>query len=425
MKVLLCHNYYQLPGGEDLVFADEARLLESRGHQVVRFTEHNDRIKQLSRWGVARRTVWNGESYVRLRKLLRQQRPQVAHCHNTFPLISPAVYYAARAEGVPVVQSLHNYRLLCPNALFLRNGQKCEKCLGKSLAWPAVLYCCYRQSRVGSAVVTTMLGVHRIMRTWTRLVDRYVAMTDFARRKFVEGGLPREKIFVKPNFLASDPSPGTGGGGYALFAGRFSHEKGILTLLEAWSRLCRRIPLKIIGDGPLADRVEEVAAQNHNVQWLGQLPQEEVLSIVGEAGCLVFPSICYETFGRTIIEAFAKGTPVVASRMGAMAELVEDGRTGMLFDPGNPDDLARKVCQLLSDPTKLARMRRAARHEYQRKYTAELNYQKLMAIYQQESPVSYSQTTRPTTEHDESCPQETATRPGEAASQSSSRMLPV
>jgi glycosyltransferase involved in cell wall biosynthesis len=383
MKILLCHNYYQQRGGEDQSFEDEAWLLESRGHDVLRYTVHNDVIQQMSRWDVARRSVWNGETFRQLRELLRRERPDIMHCTNTFPLISPAAHSAARAEGVPIVQSLRNYRLLCPNALFMRGGRVCEDCLGKKLAWPSVLHGCYRDSRAASAVVATMLGVHRAKRTWTRSVDLFYTLTDFARQKFVEGKMPAERIVVKPNFVHPDPEPGAGRGGYAVFIGRLSQEKGIDTLLAAWSQPDIGLPLKIIGDGPLAEKVKAAAESNPAIQWLGRRPLDEALSIIGDATLLVMPSVWYETFGRTIIEAFAKGTPVIASKLGAMAELVDDGRTGLHFEPGNAADLATKIRQMLADPIKLANLRRAARHEYERKYTAEPNYRMLMAIYVQ------------------------------------------
>jgi len=383
MKILLCHNHYRQPGGEDQSFAAEARLLESHGHDLLRFTLSNDTIQRMSYWDVSRCTVWNRQVYRRLRALIRRERPQVMHCTNTFPLISPAAYYAARAEGVAVVQSLRNYRLLCPNALFLRSGRICEDCLGKAVAWPGVLHGCYRQNRPATAVVAAMLAIHRAMKTWTRTVSLYFTPTEFARQKCIEGGLPAEQIAVKPNFVHPDPTPGAGRGGYAVFVGRLSGEKGIDTLLAAWSRLPEAVGLKIVGDGPLANRVRRAAADDARIEWLGRRPPAEVLSIVGDALCLVMPSVWYETFGRTIIEAFAKGTPVVASRLGAMAELVDHGRTGLHVEPGDPGELALKVRQLLASPLERAAMGAAARQEYERKFTAEPNYHMLMTIYEQ------------------------------------------
>jgi glycosyltransferase involved in cell wall biosynthesis len=379
MKVLLCHNFYQQPGGEDQSFAAEARLLEERGHQVIRFTLHNDAIEAMTRWDVARRTLWNPDAYRQLRRLIRRERPDVVHCTNTFPLLSPAACHAARAEGVPVVQALRNYRLICPNALFLRQGQVCEDCLGKAVPWPAVVHGCYRNDRAATAVVAGMLTAHRALRTWARKVTLFFTLTDFARRKLIEGGLPAARIAVKPNFIDPDPGPGDGRGGYAIFVGRLSPEKGLATLLAAWQLLPEPVPLKIVGDGPQAELVRQAAARDPRIEWLGRRSPEDVLDLVGAAACLVMPSLWYETFGRTIIEGFARGTPAIVSRLGAMAELVHEGRTGLLFEPGNAADLALKVRRLLADPVG---MRPEARRDYERKYTAAINYELLLGLYQ-------------------------------------------
>jgi exopolysaccharide biosynthesis WecB/TagA/CpsF family protein len=383
MKILLCHNYYQHPGGEDQVFADERQLLQSRGHTVVSFTLHNDCIRQLGDWKTARCAIWNSESYASLRALIRRERPDLLHCTNLFPLISPAAYYAAHREGVPVVQSLHNYRWLCPNGLLFRSGRPCEDCLGKPTAWPAVLHGCYRDSRLGSAVVAAAQAVHHFQGTWTSMIDRYVVPSHFARRKFVEGGLPPEKLAVKPNFVYPDPGPADGQGGYAIFVGRLSSEKGIDLLVAAWQLLRTPTPLKVVGEGPLADRLSRACKDDPRICRLGRLRVDQVSHLLGEAACLVFPSLCYETFGRAIVESFAKGTPVIVPRLGAMAELVDDGRTGRYFEPGNPAALANTVEELVSAPLALARMRHEARREYERKFSADRNYRLLMAVYRQ------------------------------------------
>ena len=343
---------------------------------------HNDSINTMGKLEVARRTFWNSGTYRELRAIVRRERPDVVHFTNTFPLISPSGYYAAREGGAAVVQSLRNYRLLCPNAQFLRDGAVCERCLGRSVPWPAVWHGCYRESRAASAVVAAMLAWHRFRETWVDAVDLYYALSEFSRAKFIEGGLPAGKIAVMPNFLHPDPGPGAGAGGYVVFVGRLAPEKGIGALIEAWKQLREHVELKILGDGPLADMVKDAARNDVRITWLGRRPSADVLRIVGDAICLVMPSLWYETFGRTIAEAYSKGTPVVASRLGAMAELVEEGRTGFLFTPGDPRDLAAKVRLLLSDPSRLATLRNQARAEYQMKYTAENNYRSLISIYE-------------------------------------------
>jgi glycosyltransferase involved in cell wall biosynthesis len=382
MKILAVHNRYQRPGGEDQVFVDETALLETRNHRVLRYEVHNDQVKQVNRLILAKDTVWNTSAYRELGALIRRERPDVVHFHNTLPLVSPAGYYAARAEGVPVIQTLHNYRLLCPVALFFRDGRVCEDCMGKAVPWPGVVHRCYRGSRTASGVIATMLTVHRALRTWTEMVDVYVALTEFARKKFIEGGLPAEKIVVKPNFVAPDPGRGQGGGGYALFVGRLAPEKGTGTMLAAWNRLGTRISLKIVGDGPLRDQVVEAAATQSNVEWLGHRSVADVHALMGKADMLVFPSQWYETFGRVAAEAFAAGTPVIAANIGAVAELVEHGRTGLKFRTGDPEDLVTQVEWALSHPTELRSMREEVRAEFEAKYTAERNYRRLMEIYE-------------------------------------------
>ncbi len=382
MKVLVAHNFYQQPGGEDPCFAAEVAMLQDNGHEVIQYCLHNDAIHAMGRLQVALRTVWSRPAHRDLCKLLRAVRPDVVHFHNTFPLISPAAYYAARSEKVPVVQTLHNFRLLCPNALFFREGKVCEDCLGKSVPWPGVVHKCYRDSRAASATVAAMVTTHRALGTWRQAVHTYVALTEFSRRKFIEGGLPADKIVVKPNFVYPGPGPGGGTGGYAVFVGRLSPEKGAETLLAAWRSLGGTVPLKIVGDGPLAGAVAEAAAKDAAIQWLGRKPLDAVYELIGEAAFLVLPSQCYENFPRVVVEAFAKGTPVIASKLGAMAEVVEHGRTGLHFEPGSAADLASKAQHLLGSPLERARMRQACRQEYDRKYTQQSNIRALTAIYE-------------------------------------------
>ncbi|BAY08414.1 glycosyltransferase family 4 protein [Calothrix sp. NIES-2098] len=386
MHILKVHNYYQIRGGEEETIEAEARLLQQMGHQVEIYQDTNDRLATLGAARMAIKTVWSGEAYTTLKHRFGDQTYDVMHVDNFFPLISPSIYYAAKEAGVPVVQTLHNYRLLCPNALFFREGRICEDCLGKPIPFPGVQHGCYRQSKATSAAVATMLTVHRLLNTWTKMVDCYIALTEFARQKFIQGGLPAEKIVVKPHFISPDPGVGSGEGGYALYVGRLSVEKGLDTLLAAWEQLGGKIPLKIIGDGQLCDRVAEAVNKLPHVEWLGRKPMQEVYELMGEAKVLIFPSKWYETFGRVAIEAFAKGTPVIAANIGAIAELVDPGRTGLHFRPGDSQDLAQKVEWVLSHPAELAQMRREARAEFEVKYTAEKNYQQLMEIYTQVQP---------------------------------------
>jgi len=382
MKIVMLHNFYQFSGGEDRCFHDEADLLEAHGHQVVRFTAHNKSIRTQAPLAVALRTLWSLQTYRRLRRVLRTTRPDIMHGHNLFPLLSPSVYDAASVEGIPVVQTLHNYRLLCPGATLFREERVCEDCLRHPIFFPAVRHRCYRNSTAGSAAVSAMLLLHRALRTWRKKVALYIALTKFSRRKFLESGFPPESIVTKPNFLACDPGLGQGEGKFALFVGRLSPEKGIAPLLKAWRSLKTTFPLRIVGAGPLEEQVRQEARRNPAIQWLGHRPLQSVLNLLGQARFLIFPSLWYECLPRTLIEAFAKGTPVLASDLGAMAELVRHRKTGLFFRPGDPTALAATVDWALRHPAELTAMRHAARAEYEAKYTSEKNHSRLIQIYQ-------------------------------------------
>ena len=293
--------------------------------------------------------------------------------------LSPSVLGAAKDEGVPTVMTLHNYRLICPGALLMRGGKVCEHCIGKS-PWHGVLRRCYRGSALQTALVARMISRNRRSGTWDRLVDAYIAITDICRGVFVRAGLPADRVIVKPNFLQEDPLPAESPGAGAIFRGRLSREKGVRTLIEAWKQV-PEAPLTIVGDGPERPALEKLAASLPNVSLVGQAGQPEAMERIKQAAFLIMPSEWYETFGRCIVEAYACGRPVVASRLGAMAELVKDGETGLLFEPGNARDLAAKVKALLADPAECQRLGRAARAEFEAKYTAERNYEMLMAIY--------------------------------------------
>jgi glycosyltransferase involved in cell wall biosynthesis len=377
VRVLTVHNRYQHHGGEDESQASHAGLLREHGHTVDELFEDNARVAELGAARVAARTVWSMEGYRRVRAALRRSRYDLIEAHNTFPLISPALYYAAHAEGVPVMQVLHNYRLVCPSATLYRDAHVCEDCLRQPVPWPGVVHGCYRESRAASAAVASMIVGHRLLGTWRRVVDLYVTPTEFTRRKLIEGGLPADRIAVKPHFVHPDPGLGEHRGGYALYVGRLAPEKGLGTLLAAWRQLARPFPLKVVGDGPLAARVEAAPG----IEWHGSRGRAEVLELMGEASFLVIPSEWYETFGLVAIEAYAKGTPVLASRIGAVAEVVQDGATGRLFEPGRAEELAALVDWAVSQPARLTEMGKQARAVYEACYTAERNYQLLLDLY--------------------------------------------
>jgi glycosyltransferase involved in cell wall biosynthesis len=386
MKILLVHNYYRLNGGEDEVFEREKRLLAGAGHDVIEYLRDNEEINDYSfvrTISLAARTTWAWDSHRELSELIRREQPDIAHFHNTFPLISPSAYYACSSAGVPVIQTLHNPRLVCPAGTLFRDGRPCEDCSSALVPWPAVQHACYQGSRVRSGVVASMLVAHRVAGTWKSLVDRYIVSTKFYRRKFAAAGIPSEKIILKPHFVESDPGARTEPGEYALFVGRLSPEKGLPTLLKAWEHLSH-IPLRIRGDGPLGDDVRNAAnAAGSPITVVPRLAREELFALIRDSRFLVWPSEgFYETFGLVAIEAFACGVPVISSRSGAMEEVVRDGRTGIHFNPSDPVDLANKVKWAWSHPEELEQMGKMARLEYETKYTSEKNLGMLLQIYE-------------------------------------------
>jgi glycosyltransferase involved in cell wall biosynthesis len=381
MKILSVHNSYQKPGGEDQVFAQEAELLRAHGHEVLLFQASNDQVNGKSPLVLLGNTIWNQQMHRGLRALMQREKPDIVHVHNTFPVISPAVYYAANEEAIPVVQTLHNYRTLCPAATLFRDGHVCEDCLGKRIPWPGVVHGCYRGSRLATAAGAAMLATHNYKQTWSKAVSSYIALTEFARGKFIQGGFPAGKIVVKPNYLQTDPGRGEARGNYALFVGRLTPEKGISTLLEAWRQIGSDLPLEIAGDGPLAPEVDKASREMESVTWLKWLPRAEILQRMKDASVLILPSTWYEGFPMIIAEAFAVGLPVIASNLGSMSTIVDHQRTGLHVEAGRPTSLVEAVRWWGAHPAEAARMRVQARLEYETKYTADVNYAQLMTIY--------------------------------------------
>ena len=398
MKILLLHNRYQLVGGEDSVVQAEKALLETNGHKVTLLEISNDDIASVwQKANAAVSAIYSLPSKRLVSAEIAHFHPDLVHIHNFFPLLSPAVYDACQNAGVPVVQTLHNYRLGCPNAMLLRNGKVCEDCLGKMMPLPGILHSCYRSSRTQSAVVASMLAVHWLRGTWQERVDSYIVLTAFQKEKMVQAGLPREKIHVKPNYVLNPEAVSNVKmlGDYALFVGRLSQEKGVATLIEAYWQHDFPIPLKIVGDGPLREKLQadvQAAGLEGAISFLGRQDKLVVFSLMQNARFLIFPSIWYETFGLTMVEAFACGLPVLASRLGSMAEIVEDGVTGLHFEAGNSADLADKMQWANQHPEEMIDMGKNARRAYETRYTPEDNYQQLMTIYQN-SVKSYSKNT--------------------------------
>jgi glycosyltransferase involved in cell wall biosynthesis len=385
MKVLLGHNFYRssAPSGEDSVFRNEKGMLES-AHDVLAFERFNDDIdisSFLGKIGIALDGAWSRRTYAELSELVRKTRPDVAHFHNTFPQISPSAYAACRDNGVPVVQTLHNFRFVCPGALLSRERQPCELCLEGSL-FSAIRHRCYRDSTTATAAQVWTIASNRWRGTYRNQVDRYIALTSFAAGKLIAGGLPENRMEIKPNFLPVVPEFGLGQGGYAVYVGRLSAEKGLHTLIDAWRSL-EGLPLKVIGDGPLRlELTRKVEQLGLPVEFLGFKDRDEIFQIVGAAILQVIPSEWYEGFPMVALEAFACGTPLVAACIGSLDEIVEEDVTGRKFSPGNPFELAAAVEGLLAQPDTLKAMRRNVRNVFLERYTMDSNLKRLIGIYE-------------------------------------------
>ncbi len=383
MRILSVHNFYQQSGGEDTVFNTEKKILRDNGHEVIAYTDSNHRITELSYIKTAIHTVWAQDSYRNILDLLDKTQIDIVHIHNTFLLISPSVYYACKKASVPVVQTLHNYRLLCPAATFFRKNNVCESCLDKFLPWPGIFHACYRNSLPQSSIVASMLAYHRLLRTWQKHVDQFIALTEFAKQKFITGGFEPEKLSVKPNCITPDPGIGEGKENYIIFVGRLSSEKGLETLIESWEYIKKtNIYLKIVGNGPLSQKINAFAQQYPTVEWLDNQPRDCVLQLMKNAKALVVPSIWFEGFPMVIAEAFAVGLPIIASNIGGLSTIIKSGCTGLHFNPGNPRELAKKIDWAFSNPNALLQMRNKVRLEFEETFSSEKNYQKLLSIYE-------------------------------------------
>lgn len=392
--IMILHNRYRQAGGEDAVVEAERDLLEANGHRVALVTVDNARIPEVSSptrsIRLAAGTIWSRAAVSLVRRAIERHRPDVLHVHNFLPLLSPAVHRAARGSGVAVVQTLHNYRLVCPAGTLFRDGRPCEDCLGRRVAWPAVVHACYRSSRPQSAVVASMLATHRALGTWRDEVDLYLAVSGFLRDRIVAGGYPADRIVVKGNFVAdprviaekSDSIGEAVGRSGMLFVGRLSPEKGIDRVVERWSAIPDAPELRVAGAGPLEPVVRDAAARSDRVSYMGRLEPEAVRQVMATSEALVFASRWYEGQPMTILEAFAAGLPVIAPRIGSIPELIEDGRTGILFDPEEPGALAAAVIRAMDDPAGLRAMGTEARARYERFHTPAANYRQLLDAYE-------------------------------------------
>lgn len=381
MKVLLVHNRYQQKGGEDTVVESEKEMLLAHGVEAEVLAADNDHIVGISGQLRAAADVFHSARGVtRLNEALAAFKPDLVHVHNWFPTFSPGIFRACKGNGVPVVHTLHNYRLLCIKASLYRDGKICEDCVGTALRLPGIVHGCYRGSRSGSMATTAAMVAHWRLGTWHDAVDRFIALSEFARTKLIEGGLPAEKISVKPNSLASDPGARPGNGGYFAYVGRLTDEKGIPTLLDCWRKGTDLPRLRIVGTGELEGDVREAAATLNNVEWLGARSGDEVLDIIGNAQALICPSHWYEGMPRVVVESMAVGTPVIASRLGTYIEMIDHGQTGMLFDAWNGNALLACVREFLSQMN-AEQMRRATRAQFDSRYSAVKNFEQLIEIY--------------------------------------------
>jgi glycosyltransferase involved in cell wall biosynthesis len=387
MKIIMVHNAYQQAGGEEIVFESEKSLLERNGHNVIPYVRSNMELQDTSfidRMAIASRMVWSAKSRNEFAAMLDAVRPDIVHIHNTFMVISPSIYSACSERGIPIVQTLHNYRLLCPSANLFRDGKICEACVDHNLLH-SIQHGCYRNSRGATAGVVAMLAFHRALNTWRGSVTRFIALTKFAKEKFITSGFSAESFAVKPNFTDRDPGERVRSGEYAVFVGRLAEDKGVRVLLEAWKRLPPHYPLQIVGDGPERAVLEAQALELRlsGIVFRGRLSNAETIDAVKGARFIIVPSIWYEGFPMCVVESFACGTPVLCSRHGGLSEIVEDHLTGLHFNPGDAEDLARTVEWAWNNPSQLDRMGHAARRKYETAYTGKQNYSLLMGIYEQ------------------------------------------
>jgi glycosyltransferase involved in cell wall biosynthesis len=378
MKILIVHDFYQQPGGEDAVVREEVELLKCHGENVSLFTAHNDKINGFwPKLRTALTVIYNPQARRKLSARLKADRPDIVHVHNFFPLLSPSIFYACRALDIPCVFTLHNFRILCPTC-FLYFDEKVRERSLRHPCWWTILQRVYRNSFFGTLAVALMVELHKRIGTWTRVVDCFVALTSFAKSKFIEGGLPSERIVVKGNAIREPIGAEAVAQRHgAIYVGRLSEEKGLMLLIEAWKKL--DYPLKIIGSGPLSKQI--VAAAEGNVKCVGFLNRNEVHAEMRQASFLILPSLWYEMFPITVIEAFACGLPVISSRLASIEEININYVTGLNFRVGDADDLAEKVRWAVSHPSKMQQYGRNGRKKYEERYSSEVNYRALMKIY--------------------------------------------
>ncbi|MBT8765791.1 glycosyltransferase family 4 protein [Metapseudomonas boanensis] len=394
IRSLLVHDYYssEFPSGENQVFETEKHLLRSHGQEVSEFVRHSDEIRAQGSWGTVKgalATPWNPWASAALLREIERFKPDVVHAHNTFPLLSPGIFHAIGKRAARVL-TLHNYRLFCPAAIPMRDGKVCTECLDKHSPMPAMIHGCYRSSRAATLPLAFSVGLHRALGTWSDQVDAYICLSEFQRGLMINAGLPSEKVHVKPNFYPGNP-PVTAWAQrkpYVIFAGRLTAEKGLFSLLRAWQAWGAAAPeLRLVGDGELRPELERMAA-GLPVSFLGQVSAEQAQAQIAGARLLVLSSECFEGFPMVVREAFAFGTPAGVSDLGPLPTIVQHGKSGVVFQPSNPQSLLQEVRTAWETPGLLEQLGQGARAEFESQYTEEANFASLMDIYQQAIEVS-------------------------------------
>ena len=379
MKIFQVHNSYRLLGGEDIVFENEKKLLEGGGHQVFQYQRDNQEIDTYSfkkKLSLFFSTTWSEDSYREIKKLLSEIKPDICHIHNYLPLISPSVFYACQDLRIPVVQTLHNYRLFCVNGLFFRNGAQCMECLNSSI-FTSVKYACYRNSRIQSLAVAKMLQKHWRKGTWQKVVDAYICLNNWTIDLLKKKGIPSYKIYYKMNVSFLKPSSPVLGKKrkYFVFIGRLDKMKGIRDLLKVANRTDYQV--LVIGEGPLSKEV----ASAKNVQFLGKIPNSDVKRYIADSIGVINPSILKETMGLVILEAFSQGVPVIMSDI-MVSNLVKHNENGLVFRGGDSFSLEKQMQCLSENPSFRDSLAINAFSDYQNFYSPEKNLSQLENIYQ-------------------------------------------